>query len=350
MSEPVERFALARRGLPLPLASRATIRGAWLPAAARNRPERQPRAVAAPTPAPPEPSGDEPWLMEASELVPARTTEAPRAVSSPAPTEKVVIVKVPLDRSVWSSQRDPDVRRAAERRDQAPAAVGRVREADSARPTGPEHVAATTHEFLPGDRTPSIFRVRALPDDLVAAAESSTPRPTVGQPVPITPAGDRDASPAAHNAAAEARDVPPTLVTQPATVRSDDSSRTQMPVVVERMRRESRDDAIAPATDTAALRTPTAWQRESIRGETMGAPPFVTGPAPSAPVVDLAPLLALARASTDEIRIDRIAVTVQSAPTRSVAAPPAAPPGTAPAPPQSRPYRNPWASYFNRPD
>ena len=378
MSDAPEPFALARRGLPLPGITRTTLRGAWLPPAARRPAGPLPEPVTA-TPAPaaqPESMTEEPWWDEAAEWVPSRLdapsqagTAAPGLPPSPIPsaprgggeehraaradTQRLVPPDLGIRPAVLP--RLPEQSTSPARHGPGPVAA---REGATAAPAASEDRSRGPASGGPpgGWQRPS---PRAAGEP-AAAAPDGRPQPAASAGIEgsgtqgVEPVATRGAS--ARAVTEPTPDAPPAAKLAPGTRPVPGLLRRSEPAKpVVRDAPEAGPWTAAPLTEPTSRvdrPSPSAAATHALtQVHPMGAPPLdAHHRGPFAPT-DLASLLAPPPRRPPEVQIDRVTVTVQAGP---AAASPPVPvmPAAAPTPstPPTPAYRNPWAGYHIRRD
>lgn len=366
MSDAREKFALARRGLPLPTGPRTVLRGRWLPAAARNPAQAVPEAAQL-APAPPEAEQEDAWRVEAAEWVPrddadAESTVSPwqpgpatQGVTSPASAGEVTVRTAGTPSPAWH---DAPARRASG----APSPIR-------------SHARSSTSAGDAADGT----SVAAIP--AVAAMPAVAPQPAVTvqdarrsegaqDPAPGNriPAAAPHAQSTSHDdaraaAAASAPAAAANIRHEPAVVMRSGrmlqpsppgSGHTAGPsVTVAREAGGTLPESFAPvavAIDTSATPPTRPLPGTIVELHAMGAPRPVADRRLSEPI-DMAALLAPVAKPRAEVCIDSVSVTVQAS-----ASPTAQPVTPAPAAavargaPAARSFRNPWAGYHARRD
>ena len=381
-----ETYALARRGLPLAAPTRATLRGAWLPPAARSW------AVAAPAVAPgtaaasppvPQALDEEPWWVEASEWVPADEAQAAAArMGTRAPSAAVIAVDEPAaggpsaDRAgpAWraapaaapatgsgytpgrSTGRGLGAIGAREAAGETPPRI--AAEARSARATAPDTPAApSSREAL---RPAAPDRMAGEPPSQQYADAAAATREAAFTPADPDLAASAAAAASADEVGAGAghvsRDLAAPAQPDPMLRATASSPSSRTPVAAGGPAPVARREGGAPAAPVPAAATATgagaAAQPQAAAGmQAMGAPHSAARSGSPAPLVDMAALLAPAPRRAAQVHIGRITVAVQAAP--AVPPQPGIPATAAPArttAPPAPAFRNPWSGYHARRD
>lgn len=376
MNTTTETFALARRGLPLAraTAAHATLRGAWLPAASRNRAAALlPPSPAAALPVPIEPEDSDDWRAEAMEWVPSDESQVqPTSSASPQAATPVTRASRHVDERVSSA---------------APAFMPpRPLAVTPAGPESPHSQPVAQRPEAPATALkPTFLTERMASPSGPAAADQVIPLAATTAAQPEAPLRLQDHPPEAHH-------NPPATVTptQPAKPRAMPSvvapvshsprplttaAQHAHPVVsqgIEPMQQPapSRNTtapspAVAPAIRVAPIeltaplpRTPAPAEPAPAgpplltQAQAMGVPSDTAADRRAATPVDMASLLAPPAPRGAELRIDRVSVTVQapaSATPAAAQATAASAAARASAPP-ARVFRNPWAGYHARRD
>jgi hypothetical protein len=362
-----ETFALARRGLPLAGRERGTLRGGWLPTAAR----RPALAAQVPVPMPASPvagtmpsPGAEPWWAEAAEWVPREQAIDPPVVRQSPSTAGAVPVTAPIaglaaDTAAAVPVQDPTGHPVAEMPPQVDASPARLVHTHGV--FGPGSSDAQAVPSLEGGIPP---RHRAAPPVPMAAAQSlpatDTARPSADPPTEAPPsrtspprhgtrvAAEVEAMPAGPSAS-PAFDAPP----RPTGTQADHPSGPAAHAMPAQA--AAAPGAVVPRAPEHAPPQRPASPRNAPPTLTERQPMGEPGPRPVlarvVPPTDIADLLAPRPQRPPELSIDRISVTVQAAPAAAPAA--AAAPATAAAAPRGSPahsYRNPWSGYHARRD
>lgn len=372
---PPERFALARRGLPLPAIKPASLRSAWLPSAVRSPAVSQapdPETPAAPAPVP-QATGNEPWWMEAADWVP-RETSSETALDAASPN---------------SNLPGPSTDTAVARAEQAPGAPrrGAIAEREILHAIPKNAPDGTQRSLVPGHLTGSSVDASTQAE---TNTTSTTPAPPASAPRHATQrhASDAQPDPAAevknrHTAPERERVAPPAPPTALGTFKHlyktiETAVREHAPLAWPTLR-QVRSLRETPTPETAvhlkapavaALAVPTlapraranpAQARATLQPQAMGMPheresanaqasASASGRTRTTPA-DMAALLSPTPRRQQQVYIDQIAVTVQAPP--APATPPAAPktePASLRAPSAGRGYRNPWSGYHARRD
>lgn len=372
MNAPTEKFALARRGLPLATAAHATLRGAWLPAVSRNRAVAfQPPSPATTLPAPIEPEDSDDWRAEAMEWVPSEDAQSqPPAATGPVDASTAT----PTPRRVDESA--PGV---------APAFVPpqpQARAQGPAEPAAPSSKPAAEKAEAPATSTKPTLLIEPMASP--AAPAAIAPPATAVEHQADASLHPQDQAPQAHGqlpATATQKHTPAPAPLPSVVAPLSPTPRLLIPVPqhehalqqrTEPMQQPSATRAtaapqpVAPAIKTApieltALLPPTATPAEPApagpallaQAQPMGVPTETAPDHRPAPAVDIATLLAPPASHRAELRIDRVSVTVQSPATAAATTAPspaaAAAAARASAPP-ARVFRNPWAGYHARRD
>ena len=377
MNAPTEKFALARRGLPLATAAHATLRGTWLPAVSRNRAVAwaAPSPAAAP-PAPIEPEDSDDWRAEAMEWVPkdeaqgqppASASEQAATPATPTlpttPTPRRIDGRSPSAAPAFApSQPQAKVRGPAE--PEAPNAPPAATRSDA--PARPPRPALFTESMARPSAPAAATRI--TPSAAAQAQQADAAQRPPDQPPEAPDRGPATAATPMHSGAPAPLPSLAATPRPPATALLHEHPLRQHTEPLQQpsaARATAPSKPVAPASRAAPveLTTPlpamaTAAEPASTsppllaQAQAMGVPTDTVPERRAAASVDMATLLAPPASHRAELRIDRVSVTVQSP--ASAAAPampsPAAAAAARTAAPAPRVFRNPWAGYHARRD
>ena len=391
-----ELFALARRGLPLPIATHSPLRAAWLPSVVRNRP-----VPAFDTPPPSEPratrstaDGDEPWWVEAAEWVPPDEVNAPAdqgavttatpprpmddtpgdgsQTESPYPVHKLPVIRA----QTATASSEPIARGAMTTGERSPAPDASRSNPGRSPSVSVAQTAIAKNEFTLVQRRPAspfVASTATEPTRPVTAGTENLPDEADQNPPTSVPARQAMAAAPVLQPEKRATQSHPNLTaasavedsvaaTRPANALASSPTAQTTPVQIGQttpvqIAQTTRSFAVArePMAGASVRLNPDSVPQAAARLQTMGIPRSVVEHSALAhvnpPRVDMSSFLAPPPRRERQVQIDRISVTVQappSAPAQAVAH--AATRATAPAAPANVVYRNPWSGYHARRD